>query len=96
LDYIHSHLDQDLSLEALANLVSMSRYHFIGLFKQSTGMTPHQYVIQQRIKRAKELLGDRKLSISEISLACGFANQSHFTRLFRKQTGATPKAYRER
>jgi AraC family transcriptional regulator len=96
LDYIHSYLDRDLNLDAFANLANMSKYHFIALFKQSTGMTPHQYVIQQRIKRAQELLGDRKLSISEISLACGFANQSHFTRLFRKHTGVPPKAYRDR
>jgi AraC family transcriptional regulator len=59
------------------------------------GMTPHQYVIQQRIERARILLRDPSLSISEISLACGFTNQSHFTRLFRKHTGVTPKTYRE-
>jgi AraC family transcriptional regulator len=96
LDYIHSHLDRDLSLETLANLANMSKYHFIYLFKRSKGMTPHQYVIQQRIQRAQELLRDRKLAISEIGLACGFANQSHFTRLFRKHMGIAPKAYRDR
>lgn len=95
LDYIQASLDQDLSLDALANVVNMSKYYFIELFKQSMGMTPHQYVIQQRIKRAQDLLNDRTLAISEISLACGFANQSHFTRLFRTLTGTTPKAYRE-
>lgn len=102
LDYIQAFLDQDLSLEILANLVNISKFHFIDLFKQSMGMTPHQYVTQQRIERAKELLrgassarlGDRALSIAEIGLACGFANQSHFTRLFRRHTGATPKDYR--
>ncbi|MCY6490272.1 helix-turn-helix domain-containing protein [Leptolyngbya sp. GGD] len=96
LDYIHSHLERDLSLDTLSNLANMSKYHFIYLFKQSKGMTPHQYVIQQRIHRAKEMLGDRKLAISGIGLACGFANQSHFTRLFRKHTGVAPKAYRDR
>jgi AraC family transcriptional regulator len=95
LDYINSFLDQDLSLEALAGVASISKYHFISLFKQSMGMTPHQYVIQQRIERARILLRDPSLSISEISLACGFTNQSHFTRLFRKHTGVTPKTYRE-
>jgi AraC family transcriptional regulator len=96
LDYIHSHLDRDLSLDTLANLANASKYHFIYLFKQSKGMTPHQYVIQQRIQRAQALLSDRKLAISEISFACGFANQSHFTRLFRKHIGVPPKAYRDR
>lgn len=95
LEYIQTSIDQDLSLEVLANLVNMSKYHFISLFKQSVGVTPHQYVMQQRVERAKELLRDCKLSISEISLACGFTNQSHFTRLFRKYTGVTPKIYRE-
>ncbi|HAA27321.1 MAG TPA: AraC family transcriptional regulator [Cyanobacteria bacterium UBA8553] len=96
LDYIHSHLERDLSLDTLANLANLSKFHFIYLFKQSKGMTPHQYVIQQRIQRAKELLSDQKLAISEIGLACGFANQSHFTRLFRKHTGMAPKAYQDR
>lgn len=95
LDYIDSFLDRDLSLEALASIVGISKYHFIHLFKQSMGMTPHQYVIQQRIERSQMLLRDRTLTISEISLACGFTNQSHFTRLFRKHTGLTPKTYRE-
>lgn len=95
LDYIDSFLDRNLSLEALANVAGISKYHFISSFKQSMGMTPHQYVIQQRIKRAKELLRDRTLTISEISLACGLTNQSHFTRLFRKHTGVTPRTYRE-
>jgi AraC family transcriptional regulator len=95
LDYIDSFLDRDLSLEALAGVVGISKYHFINLFKQSMGMTPHQYVIQQRIERARRLLRDCTSTISEISLACGFANQSHFTRLFRKHTGVTPKTYRE-
>ncbi|MBF2029577.1 MAG: helix-turn-helix transcriptional regulator [Oscillatoriales cyanobacterium C42_A2020_001] len=94
LDHIDSFLDRDLSLEALASVVGISRYHFINLFKQSMGMTPHQYVIQQRIERAQMLLRDRTLAISEISLACGFTNQSHFTRLFRKHVGVTPKTYR--
>jgi AraC family transcriptional regulator len=96
LEYIESHLDQDLSLDTLASLANLSKYHFIDLFKQSMTMTPHQYVIQQRIQRAKELLSDRTLAISDVGLACGFANQSHFTRLFRKHTGVPPKAYRDR
>jgi AraC family transcriptional regulator len=96
LEYIHSHLDQDLSLDTLANLANMSKYHFIYLFTKLQGATPHQYVIQQRIQKAQALLSNRKLAISEISLLCGFANQSHFTRLFRKHMGVPPKAYRDR
>jgi AraC family transcriptional regulator len=95
LEYIQTSLDQDLSLKALAKVIGISKYYFIDLFKQSMGMTPHQYVMQQRIERAKQLLRNRALAITEVTFACGFANQSHFTRLFRKQTGVTPKAYRE-
>ena len=85
----------DIPVIAIAQKVNISQYHFITLFKQSIGMTPHQYVMQQRIERAKRLLQDSRFAISEVSLECGFANQSHFTRLFRKRTGMTPRDYRE-
>jgi AraC family transcriptional regulator len=60
------------------------------------GIAPYQYVIQQRVELAKQLLKCRDVAISEVALACGFANQSHFTKHFRKLTRITPKAYRER
>ncbi|KAB8321278.1 helix-turn-helix transcriptional regulator [Tolypothrix campylonemoides VB511288] len=60
------------------------------------GVTPYQYVLQQRIERAKVLLRHRERAISDIALECGFANQSHFTKHFRQFTGMTPKAYRQR
>jgi AraC family transcriptional regulator len=95
-DFIQAHLDQDIQLTDLAGTVNMSRYYFIKLFKQSTGLTPHQYLIQQRIQRAKELLRQQRgRAIADIALQCGFANQSHFTRLFRQIAGTTPKNYRE-
>lgn len=94
-DFILSHLDQDIQLADLAQTVSMSRYYFIKLFKQSTGFTPHQYLLQQRIHRAKELLAQQRgIAIVEVALQCGFSNQSHFTRLFRQLVGTTPKVYR--
>jgi AraC family transcriptional regulator len=96
LDYINANLDQDIKLANLAQVVGMSQYYFCQLFKQSMGIAPYQYVIQQRVERAKQLLKNRDVAISEVALACGFANQSHFTKHFRKLTGITPKAYRER
>ncbi len=96
IDYIHTHIEQDIKLVDLAELVGMSQYYFAHLFKQSMGIAPYQYVIQQRVERAKQLLKYRDVAISDIALACGFANQSHFTKHFRKLTGITPKAYRER
>jgi AraC family transcriptional regulator len=94
LDYIRSHLSQDLSIIDLAQVAGMSPYYFLRLFKQSMHVTPRQYIIQMRIDRAKELLRSRELSISDISLQCGFTNQSYFANVFRQITDTTPKAYR--
>lgn len=93
--YINNHLDQDLSLTQLATLAQMSPYYFATLFKQSTGLAPHQYVTKCRIEKAKQLLKSRDLTIIEICHQVGFQSQSHFTRVFRKHTAKTPKVYRE-
>ncbi|MDF5732859.1 MAG: AraC family transcriptional regulator [Rhizonema sp. PD38] len=93
-EYINDNLDQDLSLDAIAATIGMSCYYFVRMFKQSTGLTPHQYVIERRLNRAKVLLTTTDLTILEISFRIGFKSQSHFTRLFRKLTGITPRAYR--
>lgn len=94
LDYIQDNLSTNLSLEAIANHVGMSQYYFCSLFKQSVGTSPWQYVIEQRILKAKQLLRISEISLSEIALLCGFANQNHLSRHFRKLVGTTPKAYR--
>jgi AraC family transcriptional regulator len=93
-DYIHSHLDENLTLDKMAELAQMSRYHFGRLFKQSTGLSPHQYLLRQRIAKAKELLADEGLSINEIGHRCGFASRAHFTTAFRKMVRTTPRKYR--
>jgi AraC family transcriptional regulator len=95
LDYIHHHLDQDITVTDLAAIANMSRYYFASLFKQSTGVAPYQYVLIQRVERAKQLLKQPEFSLAEIASASGFANQSHFTRQFRQLTGVTPKTYRD-
>lgn len=92
-DYIHDHLDQDLTLETLAAIAHMSSSYFSRLFKQSTGLSPHQYVIQCRIDRGKQLLREGKLSIAEIAYSLGFTHQSHFSHHFKRLVGYSPKAF---
>ncbi|MFH7027237.1 MAG: helix-turn-helix domain-containing protein [Heteroscytonema crispum UTEX LB 1556] len=96
IDYINNHLEQDLSLIELAAIAQMSPHYFSHLFKQSTSMTPHQYVIRCRVERAKELLLQGKLTIAEIAYKVGFANQSHLNRHFKRLLGVTPKAILQR
>ena len=94
IDYIQAHLDEKLTLDAIAQQLNISQYHFCDLFKQSMKIAPYQYVMQQRIERAKQLLRKhREMAIVDIALRCGFANQTHFYKHFRKYTGMTPKTY---
>ena len=93
IEYIHRHVDSEIKLTTLAEMAGISQYYFCQLFKQSLGISPYQYVLQLRVERAKQLLKSQKMTICDIALACGFANQSHFTKHFRKLTGTTPKAY---
>ncbi len=94
LDYINEHLGEDIKLADLAGLLSMSPFHFSHLFKQSIGMAPYQYLLQQRIERAKRLLKQTNDSIMDIAFACGFSSHSHLSKQFRQTTGITPKRYR--
>lgn len=96
LDYIQAHLDQNIKLADLAQLLGISQFHFSALFKQSMGISPHQYLLQQRIERAKQLLQQTNKSIMDIALACGFSSHSHLSNQFRQVTGVTPKTYRTR
>ncbi|MGF1481542.1 MAG: helix-turn-helix domain-containing protein [Cyanophyceae cyanobacterium] len=93
VDYINAHLDQDLSLRELAAVTGISPHYFSQLFKQSTGVTPHQYVIRCRIERAKVLL--KKLPISEVATEVGFSDQSHLHRHFKRLVGVTPKEFQQ-
>lgn len=93
-EYIEHHLERDLSLVELAGLIDISPYHFARMFKQSTGVAPHGYVLSKRIERARDLLTDKNLSIVDISQAVGFHNQSHFCAVFHKRVGVTPISYR--
>jgi AraC family transcriptional regulator len=95
IDYIKANLTRDLSILDLATLTSMSESHFSRSFKRSVGIAPYQYLMQQRVERAKQLLEQQSIAISTIALDCGFANQTHLTKVFRQMTGMTPKAYQK-
>ncbi|MEG4393445.1 helix-turn-helix transcriptional regulator [Microcoleus sp. BROC3] len=95
INYINDYLNRDLHIAELAKLVQISPYYFSRLFKKSIGVTPHQYVTQCRIEKAKQLLKRQDLSIIYISQQVGFHDQSHFSKTFCKLVGLTPKKYRD-
>ena len=93
--HVRENIARDLSVAELAQVVGMSQYYFSKLFKMSTGTTPHQYVMRQRVERAQEHLRESRTALAEVATQVGFETQSHFTSVFRRLVGATPKHYRE-
>lgn len=97
LDFIRANLGSDLGVAELASVAHLSPSHFTQVFRRSMGMTPHQYVMRERLAEAKRLLAAGCMSIAEVAFALGFSSQSHFHAIFRRATGTSPKRYqRER
>ena len=96
VEYIAAHLSAELSLKELSGVIEVSQGHFARMFRETFGMPPHRYVIEQRIEKAKRLIADDFQSILDIALSLGFASQSHFTAMFRKVTGMSPRQFRAR
>ncbi|WP_245296835.1 MULTISPECIES: AraC family transcriptional regulator [Rhodomicrobium] len=94
--YMIEHLDKTIGLDELAGLVKLSRFHFCTSFRVATGRTPHEWLTQQRMDRARGLLADASLRITDVALAVGYQTPSAFTASFRKFTGVTPSEYRRR
>lgn len=92
LDYIRAHLDREVSLDTLGSLAQCSPFHVIRLFKNCLGLSPHAYLVQLRLERARELI-DTGCDLSEAALLAGFSDQSHLTRRFKKRYGITPGIY---
>jgi AraC family transcriptional regulator len=94
-DYVENHLNGDVSLGTLARVAGLSSSHFARAFHQALGVTPHTYVLQRRVACAQRMMVASDLSLAEIALAAGFADQSHLARRFRQQTGLTPDRFRK-
>jgi AraC family transcriptional regulator len=94
VDFIQTHLEGNLRLSDLAREANISTSHLIRSFRQSTGKTPYQYLLQQRIERAQSLMHNQRAPLTEVALASGFADQHHLSRVFRRITGVTPSSYR--
>ena len=93
-EFIEDNLREDLTLDRISEALTMSPGHFAHVFKQTTGLAPHHYVVERRIDRAKELLRKTDLPIAEIAHRVGFRNQSHFSFAFRRAAGMTPREFR--
>jgi len=93
-DYVEAHLDEDLSLTALADVACLSPYHFSRSFKQAAGVGPRRYVMGRRLERAKTLLRRTREPLAVIAQEAGFADQSHLTVIFRREIGVTPGRFR--
>jgi AraC family transcriptional regulator len=94
LAHIDQHLGEDLRLAVLAEVAGVDRWRLARSFKAATGSTPHRFVLERRLERARELLGARGPAIAEIAYRTGFSSQSHLTTAFRQRYGVTPMAYR--
>ncbi|MCP3410952.1 AraC family transcriptional regulator [Bradyrhizobium sp. CCGB01] len=93
-DRLDSDLSGKIALQQIASELGLSISHFSRAFRISTGLPPHQWLLQQRVKAAKQLMTVRDLPLSEIAISAGFANQSHFTRVFSQMVGVSPGAWR--
>ncbi|MBE9109048.1 helix-turn-helix transcriptional regulator [Nodosilinea sp. LEGE 07298] len=95
-EYVDANLHQDLKLVELAAIAQISPAYFARLFKQSEGISPHQYILQRRVEQAQALLRHSELSLAEIAVRVGFCDQSHLTRCFKRLVGVTPTQFRQR
>ena len=93
-DHVRERLAEEISVETLAELAELSPFHFSRVFKETTGMTPMQFVIRERITRAQQLIRETSRSLIEIGLDIGYTSPSHFTKVFRRVTGVSPKQFR--
>jgi len=93
-ELVHAKIEEDLTLDEMAQSAGLSTAHFSQMFRKSTGESPHRFVLRQRVERAKEMLREAEPRVLDVAVACGFKTQQHFARVFRRMCGASPTEYR--
>jgi len=93
-DYVHAHVSESISIDSLAELAELSPFHFSRVFKQSTGITPLQFVTRERMLQAQQLIRETSRSLIEIALEVGYTSPSHFAQVFRRTAGMAPTQFR--
>jgi len=93
-ELVHAKMEDELTLGEMAQSAELSPAHFSRMFRKSTGETPHEFVLRQRVERAKEMLRQAEMRVLDVAVACGFKTQQHFARVFRRICGASPTEYR--
>ena len=94
-EFVHAKMEDDLSLDEMAQSVGLSTAHFARMFRKSTGETPHQFVLRHRIERAAAMLRAPDARVLDVAVACGFKTQQHFAQVFRDVCGVSPTQYRQ-
>jgi AraC family transcriptional regulator len=94
-ELVHAKIEDDLSLDEMAQSLGLSTAHFARMFRKSTGQTPHQFVLRQRLERAKAMLRAPHARVLDVAVACGFKTQQHFAQVFRDVCGVSPTEYRQ-
>jgi AraC family transcriptional regulator len=95
VELVHAKIEDEVTLDELAESAGLSTAHFSQMFRKSTGESPHQFVLRRRVERAKELLRAAEARVLDVAVACGFKTQQHFARVFRRVCGASPTEYRQ-
>ena len=93
-EFVQAKMEDEVTLIEIAQGVELSPAHFSRMFRKSTGESPHQFVLRQRVERAKEILREAEIRVLDVVVACGFKTQQHFARVFRRVCGASPTGYR--
>jgi len=92
---VQAKVEEDLTLDEMAQSVGLSTAHFARMFRKSTGETPHRFVLRQRLERAKTMLRAQDARVLDVAVACGFKTQQHFAQVFRDVCGISPSGYRQ-